>query len=223
MMRVSCSMSVSSVAAISMGSAARRRRKLFDAELGARARSVREADRLDRRGGLDSARASASISSAAVTVISASPSARPVAIRVSSAVALRSVPSSPRAASRSSRRAPSSTQAASSSAAARAGGRSSARAPARAPPRPARGPRSGRSDSSADQRRGAHRQRGADRAVALEHRAQSQKVVAEALQRALALAAHLEAADRPGEGAVGVGAGLEGRSRTRPARSPPPR
>ena len=60
-----------------------------------------------------------------------------------------------------------------------------------------------------DQRRGAHRQRGADRAVALQHRAQGQQVVAQALQRGLALAAHLEAADRPGEGAVGVGAGLQ--------------
>ena len=36
-----------------------------------------------------------------------------------------------------------------------------------------------------DQRRGAHRQRGADRAVALEHRAQRQQVVAEAVERGL--------------------------------------
>ncbi len=60
-----------------------------------------------------------------------------------------------------------------------------------------------------DQRRGAHRQRGADRAVALEHRPHRQQVVAQPVERALALAAHLEAADRPGEGAVGVGAGLQ--------------
>ena len=40
--------------------------------------------------------------------------------------------------------------------------------------------------------------------MALEHRAQRQQVVGEAFHRALALAAHLEAADRPGEGVVGI-------------------
>ena len=60
-----------------------------------------------------------------------------------------------------------------------------------------------------DQRRGAQRQRGADRTMALQHRPHRQQVVAQALERGGALAAHLEAADRPGEGAVGIRARLQ--------------
>ena len=146
---------------------------------------------------------------------------RPVAIRVSSAAVLRSVPSSPRAASRSSRRAPSSTQAASS------------RPPVDRRPvhqRPlqlegALDPAAGLDPVAGlvgDQRRGPHRQRGADRPVALEHGSQGEKVVAEALEGALAGAAHLEAGDRPGECPVGVGARLERGREARPAARRPP-
>ena len=150
------------------------------------------------------------MSSTEETVISASPSARPVAIRVSSAVALRSAPSSPSAAWRSSLRTLSSIQAASSIAPCdRAAVHQGALQLERLLD-PLAGLDPVDRVVGGDQRRGAHRQRGADRAVALEHRSQRQQEVAQAVQRALALAAHLEAADRPGEGAVGVGAGLEG-------------
>ena len=169
-------------------------------------------DRLGRRrlasGGSGPARARPSLLDA-VMAISASPPSRPVAIRVSSAVVLRSLPSSPRAACSSSLRTPSSAQPASSHAVLQR---------AAVHQRPLQLERVldlfARLDPVqrvvGDQRRGAHRQRGADRAVALEHRSQSQKVIAEPVERALALAAHLEAADRPGEGAVGVGTGLQG-------------
>ncbi len=60
-----------------------------------------------------------------------------------------------------------------------------------------------------DQRRGTHRQRGADGSVAVEHRAQRQQVITEALQRRVAAAAQLEAIDRPGESAVRIGARLQ--------------
>ena len=48
-----------------------------------------------------------------------------------------------------------------------------------------------------------------DRALPVEHRAQREQVVAEALHRGLASAAHLEPRDCPGEGPVGVRARLE--------------
>ena len=143
-----------------------------------------------------------------VPTIAPSPASRPVAIRVSSAAVLRSAPSSPRAASRSMRRRLSSTQAASSSPCA---GRGAAHQGALQLER-ALDPLAGLDPVvgvAGDQRRGAHRQRGADRALAVEHRAQRHQVVAEPLHRGLPRAAHLEAADRPGEGPVGVGTGLE--------------
>ena len=60
-----------------------------------------------------------------------------------------------------------------------------------------------------DKRRGAHRQRGANRALTVEHGAQRQQVVAQAFERRRALAAELEAAHRPGQRAGGVGTSLQ--------------
>ncbi len=74
-----------------------------------------------------------------------------------------------------------------------------------------------------DQRRGAHRQRGADGALPVEHGAQRQQVIAQPFQGRRPLAAELEAAHRPGQRAGRVGPRLQRLGKLDQLLPPPPR